>query len=63
MMYKYVGSGYYPGLPACDLDAETLTPEQLALLAAGAESGMYILDKPARGKNTPRESVENDRGG
>ena len=40
--HRYTGHGdYFPGLPAIDVDALTLTPEQLGLLADGIKQGMY----------------------
>lgn len=42
MTYIYVGAGcFIHGIPACDLDADTLTDEQRALVEA---SGLYVRE-------------------
>ena len=56
--HTYTGGGdFYPGLPAIDLDATALTPEQLAMLVEGIKRGMYA---PKKNKPAPAETIKAD---
>jgi hypothetical protein len=42
MKYKFVGSGFYPGLPAQDLSDADLTDWQKEQLQQAVEAGAYV---------------------
>lgn len=60
--HKYVGGGYYPGLPAQDLNEAHLTHEQVILLKTATEKGLYAevlhptVQYPKKAKPLPAES-------
>lgn len=52
--YKYVGGGYYAGLPTTDMTEDEWKSYPEELTKAALKSGLYVIDQPK-----PKKEVTN----